>query len=68
MASKYTTVSGDTFDMIALAAYDEERLAGTIIEVNPDYADVLVFGAGVVLTIPDAEDVKAPATLPPWRR
>ena len=65
---KYTTVQGDTFDRIALDAYDNEMLASVIIEANPDYTDVLIFDAGVLLYIPIINSSGAPETLPPWRR
>ena len=65
---KYTTVAGDTFDLLALDFYDDEKSVSAIIQANPDYCDVLIFEAGVVLNIPDAVDVAPPETLPPWRR
>ena len=65
---KYTTKEGDTFDMIALNFYDEEKMATTIIEANPDYSDVIIFDADVELIIPIVEDVDGIETTPPWRR
>ena len=65
---KYTTKEGDTFDMIALNFYDEEKVAATIIEANPDYSDVIIFDADVELIIPIVEDVDGIETTPPWRR
>ena len=65
---KYTTKEGDTFDMIALNFYDEEKMATTIIEANPDYSDVIIFDADVELIIPIGEDVDGIETTPPWRR
>ena len=47
---------GDTFDSIALVAYNEERMASTIIE------------GGEAVRIPIVETVETPETLPPWRR
>ena len=38
----YVAQGGDTFDSIALVAYNEERMASTIIEANPDLSDVLL--------------------------
>lgn len=64
----YTTVTGDTFDLLALAAYNEERLASIIIEANPDQAKTIIFEAGIVLKIPVLDEVSTPETLPPWRR
>lgn len=65
---KYTTKEGDTFDMIALNFYDEEKMATTIIEANPDYSDVIIFDADVELIIPIVEYVDGIETTPPWRR
>jgi len=65
---EYTAQAGDTFDSIALAAYNEERMASTIIRANPDLSDVLIFEGGELVLIPIVEDVTTPDTLPPWRR
>ena len=64
----YTTKEGDMFDMIALNFYNEEKMATTIIEANPDYADVVIFDADIELIIPIVEDVDGIETTPPWRR
>lgn len=65
---KYTTRQGDTFDELALQAYSSEKKAHLLIEANPDYADVLIFDAGIELTIPVDEEIVLPETLAPWRR
>ena len=65
---EYTTRAGDTFDMLALAMYNEEKLAHYIIEFNPQFAGVVVFEANVPIRLPIVENVETPATLPPWRR
>lgn len=65
---EYTAQGGDTFDSIALAAYNEERMASTIITANPDLCDVLIFEGGELVRIPIVETVITPDTLPPWRR
>lgn len=56
------------FDSIALAAYNEERMASTIIDANRDLCDVLIFEGGEAVRIPIVETVETPDTLPPWRR
>ena len=68
MSKKYTTVEGDTFDSLALIFYNDEKLASTIIQANPDHCDTLIFEAGISLSIPEAAAVVLPETLPPWRR
>lgn len=68
MYSTYVTIEGDTFDALALRFYNDEKLASTIIQANPDYCDTLIFEAGISLSIPDTAAVVLPETLPPWRR
>ncbi len=68
MAKIHKTVEGETFDMLALRYYDEEKLASIIIQANPDYCDVLVFESVTEIIIPDAPAAIFPETLPPWRR
>ncbi len=65
----YTTVQGDTFDSIAFEYYTDEKLASTIIEANPLYADVLIFDEEIELLIPVLEEEDGtPSTAPPWRQ
>lgn len=64
---EYITMQGDTFDILALDAYDDEFKAHIIIQANPEYADVLIFDEGIKLKIPVIED-ESIETLPPWKR
>ena len=68
MHNTYITVEGDTFDALALLFYNDEKLASTIIQANPDHCTTLIFEAGISLVIPEAAAVVMPETLPPWRR
>lgn len=68
MPKTHITAEGDTFDALALEYYNDEKLASTIIQANPDHCDTLIFEAGVALSIPDVSSVTYPDTLPPWRR
>lgn len=63
----YITVAGDTFDIIALDAYNDEFRAVDIIRANPQYAETVVFDAGVTLRIPYLTE-SPPESLPPWKR
>lgn len=65
---EYITQEGDTFDLLALDMYNDERLAHYIIEYNPDYSDVIVFEGGVFLKLPVVEAAETSETIPPWRR
>lgn len=68
MTKTHLTSCGDTFDLLALWYYADEKMASAIIQANPDHCDTLIFEAGVTLTIPDVSAATAPETLPPWRR
>lgn len=64
----YTTRNGDTYDLLAIAAYNDEKMASHIIKANPQHMKTLVFEEGVALKIPLLKNVQLPSTLPPWRR
>lgn len=64
----YVTAEHDTFDLIAWKKYGDEMLASLIIESNLDYADIIVFDAGVKLTIPVVEQSNIQQAIPPWRQ
>ena len=49
----YTTIQGDTWDLIAYKLYGDEKYMRYLFEANWPQADVLVFSAGTVLNVPD---------------
>lgn len=64
----YTTIQGDTWDMIAAKVYPElggEKFTSALIEANSNYVETVIFGAGVKLEIPEV-GVPASRKLPPW--
>ena len=63
---QYSTKQNDTFDKLALYFYGDEKIASYLIEVNPKYADVLVFDEGVLLNLPKLERIET-STLPQWK-
>lgn len=65
MARTYETTSGDTFDLVAYKTLGSGYYMGQLIAVNPSYAHILIFPAGITLTIPELEDNTA-STNPPW--
>lgn len=65
---EYITQDGDTFDILALNMYNDERLAHYIIEFNEEYSDVIVFDGGVKLKLPVVEEAEITETVPPWRQ
>lgn len=70
MADKaYTTVQGDTWDLISLNQYGSELFTDNLVSANFNYRDVLIFGAGTSLVIPEVTEIELETTnLPPWRR
>ena len=67
--STYTTVQGDTFDVISYKAYGgAEDFASNIIIANPDHRHTVIFSAGVELNIPPKPELSIVTNLPPWVR
>lgn len=67
----YTTVSGDTWDTIARAAYGDELKAEHLMKerANIRLLDYQVFPAGIVVNIPEISDETAYSDdLPDWRK
>lgn len=63
----YTSIQGDTWDMIAYKVYGEESAMAQLIRANDDIANIAIFPSGVrVVCPPRAPEVLH--TLPPWRR
>lgn len=63
----YTTVSGDTWDIVAYKVYGNEMYMDTLIKANIEYKDNYIFPAGVVLTLPEIE-LTVSESLPPWKQ
>lgn len=69
MAKTYETKLGDTWDVVSFEVYGSELFVSDLVEANFDYREVSVFGAGVVLAIPEITEIRRDtANLPPWRR
>jgi phage tail protein X len=65
-ADIYTTIAGDTWDMIAFKVYGDEHVFDRLIAANPAYREVMRFDAGCEITCPDIE-VAVSNALPPWK-
>lgn len=63
----YTTIQGDMWDGIAKKLYGTEKAMNVLLEANQQYRSVVIFGAGIVLNVPEYSAPKLD-TLPPWRR
>lgn len=68
MTKTYTTIAGDTWDMVAYRVYGSGSMTDRLMEANRDKAETVRFAAGVTLVLPEAPGASAAATLPPWKR
>lgn len=66
--SKYTTKSGDTWDLIAYEQMGSCSYVANLMDANRAYVNTAIFSAGVVLTVPEIPAGETISTLPPWRR
>lgn len=62
----YTSVQGDTWDMIAYKTTGNCMYADKIMQANPMLLDIFVFSAGTDVIIPDIDEEES-NELPPWR-
>lgn len=67
MSKTYRTIQGDMWDKIAYEQMGSVLYMDQLIKANADYAATVIFSAGVVLTIPAAEN-PVDTQLPPWKR
>lgn len=63
----YITQQGDTWDLISYRVYDTEIHTDDLFKANLQFADIAVFGAGMVLNIPEIIEA-IPVSVPPWER
>lgn len=65
-STTYTTVSGDTWDLIALKVYGSELKADWLMQNNLGLIHITQFDSGVVLSTPELPEEKS-GDLPPWK-
>ena len=65
--STYTTIAGDTWDMVAFKARGSEMYMDRLMKLNIAYSEVVVFPAGIELLLPP-EEISVSAKLPTWKR
>lgn len=67
----YTTVSGDTWDIIAKAVYGDELKADHLMQAreNVTLLDYQVFPGGAIVHVPEISEAESyDDNLPDWRR
>ncbi|PWK16060.1 tail protein X [Tumebacillus permanentifrigoris] len=67
MAKIYTSTLGDTWDSISYKLYGTEKHMTVLMEANSSIMSTVIFGAGVVLIVPEV-GTQTTTNLPPWRR
>lgn len=66
----YTTIQGDTWDIISQNVYGSTKYTHIILDANLSLTETLVFDSGVEIIIPEIAEISAEETginLPPWR-
>ena len=63
----YTTVQGDTWDVISYKVYGDEHYVDILLQANIAYMNMTILPANIELSIPDIE-IKPFESLPPWKR
>lgn len=63
----YTTIQGDTWDLIAYRKLGSTDYTDQLISANLEYVGTLLFQAGITLRLPEIAE-KPNSNLPPWKR
>ena len=66
--SKYKTISGDQWDVIAKRELGSESYTHLLMDANTKYISYVIFPAGIELTLPTIDDSVSTDNLPPWKR
>lgn len=66
MATTITTVSGDTWDILALRVYGDNLRVRELMRANYPILDYEVFPAGIMVNVPELSD-SVEIALPAWR-
>lgn len=62
----YTTITGDTWDLISYKVYGSEFHIDELIKANKEYIDTVIFAGGIELKCPELA-VKIMKSTVPWR-
>lgn len=67
MSKRYTAHQGEAWDQIAYTLWGKEALMTALMEANPDYREVVLFGGGETLSVPDMDLTETSENLPAWK-
>lgn len=62
----YTTITGDTWDLISYKVYGSEFHIDELMEANKQYTDIVIFSGGVEIKCPKISTKSSDKTTP-WR-
>ncbi len=62
----YTTIQGDTWDIIARKLWGRETMCSDLMKANPEYTETIFFSSGIILAVPEME-IPVVFTAAPWR-
>lgn len=62
----YSTIQGDTWDVISQKVYGHSLSMHHLIHANLDHIGVGVFSAGIKIRVPEDETVRITVNKPPW--
>ena len=66
---EYNCSAGETWDSVARNVYGDEKYSADLLNANPEYVHMVVFGGGEVLrlpvvAVPDERDADLPENAP----
>lgn len=64
----YTTIQGDTWDLIAYKIYGSEMVMDKLMQANTHLIQIAVFSAGTIVFLPDINVTEEMENKPPWMR
>jgi phage tail protein X len=67
VGTTYTTIQGDTWDLISFKLFGSEKYMKNLIEANWPLLETLVFSSGTVITVPDLPE-ESDEDAPFWRQ
>lgn len=63
----YTTVQGDTWDMISYKVYGTSKHIGLLMKSNYPLLNIFIFSAGIEVDVPELPEEETD-DLPEWRK
>ena len=67
MSTTYTTIQGDTWDLISFRLFGSEKYMKNLIEANWPLLETLVYSSGTVITVPELPE-ESDEDAPFWRQ